>query len=330
MTTISREVHLIARPDGMPTEANFEVVEAPVPDLDADQILVRNQYMSVDPAMRPPLTNGGTPLNQVMGGGAIGEVVASRHADFAPGDVVQHRFGFREFAVARAKDLTKLNPDPELPLTVYMHALGGTGLTAYAGLLEVGELKDGENVFVSAAAGAVGSVVVQIAKIKQCHVIASAGSDEKCTWLTDELGADVAINYRSGPIRKALKAAATKGIDVYFENVGGDHLDAALPRMNVGGRIPVCGMISAYNNFGAVSDGVTTLSNLIYGRITMKGFVVSDFPHLRAQFEQDMGGWLKSGAMKYEETVMAGIEQAPQALIGLFTGANTGKMLVKL
>jgi NADPH-dependent curcumin reductase CurA len=217
-----------------------------------------------------------------------------------------------------------------LPLTAYMSVLGLTGFTAWGGLLVTAQLKEGENVFVSAAAGAVGSVAAQIAKIKGCYVIGSAGSDDKCHWLKDELGLDAVINYKREQLRNALKHAAPKGIDVYFENVGGEHLNAALPRMNPLGRIAVCGMISAYNNFGAISEPVTTLSNMIYNRITMKGFVVYEFEPLRAQFLADMKQWLREGRMKYRVTVLEGIEQAPEALIGLFTGLNTGKMLVKL
>jgi NADPH-dependent curcumin reductase CurA len=217
-----------------------------------------------------------------------------------------------------------------MPLVAYMSVLGLTGLTAYGGLLVIGALKDGENVFVSAAAGAVGSVAAQIAKIKGCYVIGSAGSDEKCRWLKEDLGLDVAINYKKGELRTSLKAAATKGIDVYFENVGGEHLNAALPRMNALGRIAVCGMISAYNNFGAVSEPVTTLSNMIYNRITMRGFVFYEFESKRAQFLSDMKGWIKDGRIKYRTTIQEGIDAAPTALIGLFTGANTGKMVVQL
>ena len=329
MTTQSREIHLVDRPDGMPTEAHFSLVESTIADPADGEILIQNQYMSVDPAMRPRLSNGQQPLNEVMSGGAIGVVAASQNSAFKEGDIVQHGLGFREYALSDGRGVRTLDPG-ELPVTVYMHALGGTGFTAWGGMLITGELKDGENVFVSAAAGAVGSVAAQIARIKGCYVIGSAGSAEKCAWLTDELGLDVAINYKDGPIRKSLKAAATNGLDVYFENVGGDHLEAALPRMNVGGRIPVCGMISAYNNAGARSDGITTLSNMIYQRVTMKGFVVVDFEDRRAEFEDDMRGWIKSGHMKYRETIFDGIDQAPTALIGLMTGENIGKALVRL
>lgn len=329
MTISQREVHLINHPDGMPQPSDFAVVETSIDDPGEGQLLVRNDYMSVDPAMRPRLSNGQQALNTPMMGGAIGTVVASRHADFAEGDCVQSQQGFCEYFLSDGKGLAKLDPG-ELPVTLFMHVLGGTGLTAYGGLLVTGELQDGENVFVSAAAGAVGSVAAQIAKIKNCYTIGSAGSAEKCDWLKNDLGLDAVINYKDGNLRQDLKAAAPKGIDVYFENVGGDHLEAALPRMNPLGRIPVCGMISAYNTPGARSTGITTLSNMIYNRITMKGFVVYEFNDMREQFLSDMIGWIKDGRMKYSETIHNGISEAPEALIGLFTGENIGKMLVKL
>ena len=293
------------------------------------EVLVQNRWMSVDPAMRPRLSNGQQPVNQVITGGALGSVVASRNSSFKEGDTVQHGSGWREYHLSDGSDLEPLDAGG-FPETLYMHVLGTTGFTAWGGILITGQLKDGENVFVSAAAGAVGSVAAQIAKLKGCYVIGSTGSDEKCDWLRDKLGLDVAINYREGVLRKSLKAAAPNGLDVYFDNVGGDHLDAALPRMNVFGRIPICGMISAYNNFGAISTGVTTLSNMVYQRITMQGFVVWDFNDRKDEFLDDMRGWVKAGNMHYEETVFDGIEKAPEALIGLFTGQNTGKMLVKL
>jgi NADPH-dependent curcumin reductase CurA len=208
-----------------------------------------------------------------------------------------------------------------------MHALGGTGITAYGGLLETGRLKDGEQVFVSTAGGAVGSVAAQIAKIKGCYVVGSTGSDDKAAWLKDVVGLDAVINYKKEPIRRALEAATPKGIDVYFENVGGDHLDAALLRMNVHGRIPVCGMISTYNGGG---EPVRGLSNIIYRRVTLQGFVASDFGHLQAQFVADMTRWLKEGRLKFQETILDGFERAPEGLIGLFEGRNAGKMLIRV
>jgi hypothetical protein len=319
---------LIERPQGLPTPAQFRIVETSTPDPAEGEVLVENIYMSVDPAMRPRLA-AQTALNEPMMGGAIGRVIKSRHASFKEGDHVESLNGFREYFASDGKGLTKLDADG-MPLVAYMSVLGLTGLTAYGGLLIIGALKDGENVFVSAAAGAVGSVAAQIAKIKGCYVIGSAGSDEKCRWLREDLGLDAAINYKNGELRHTLKSAAPKGIDVYFENVGGEHLNAALPRMNALGRIAVCGMISAYNNFGAVSEPVTTLSNMIYNRVTMRGFVVYEFESQRSQFLKDMKGWIKDGRIKYRTTIQHGIESAPSALIGLFTGANTGKMVVQL
>ena len=324
----NKEIHLISRPDGMPTPDNFALVESSL-QVGADDVLVKNLYMSVDPAMRPPMTNGQTKLNEAMGGGAIGKVVESGNADFPVGSYVSHRYGFREYAAPKPEEMTIVKTDGE-SLTTHLHVLGMTGLTAYGGLLVTGELKDGENVFVSAAAGAVGSIVGQIAKIKGCRVVGSCGSDEKVDYLVNELGFDYAFNYKTSSIAKELHIGLPEGIDVYFENVGGAHLDAACGQMRPLGRIPVCGMISAYNTKGARSEGVTTLANMIYNRVTMKGFVVYEFNHLQDQFLKDMRGWIKEGKLKYQETIMQGIENAPNALIGLLNGENTGKMLVQV
>jgi NADPH-dependent curcumin reductase CurA len=328
MTIESREIQLVARPEGMPKPSDFAMTSVAVGDPAEGEVLVRNLYMSVDPAMRPRLSVGQA-LNETMGGGALGRVIKSRNTAFAEGDLVNNRFGFREYFLSDGKGLSKLSPDPSLPLTVYMHALGGTGFTAYGGLLHIGALKDGEQVFVSTAGGAVGSVAAQIAKIKGCYVIGSTGSDEKAAWLKDECGLDAVINYKKEPIGKALRAAAPKGVDVYFENVGGDHLDAALACMNTLGRVAVCGMISGYNSAGTRTE-VRNLSNIIYGRINLRGFVAPDFMHLYDAFRSDMAGWLKDGQVKYQETILDGIANAPTAMIGLMNGLNAGKMLVKL
>ncbi len=322
----SREIHLVSRPKAMPSAENFALVETQVPDAADGQVLVENLYMSVDPAMRPRLT-AGQDLDVAMMGGALGKVVQSKNPDFAVGDLVSNRLGFREYFVSDGKGLTKLNPDPDLPVTAHMHALGMTGFTAYGGLLHIGALKDGEQVFVSTAAGAVGSVAAQIAKIKGCYVVGSTGSADKAAWLKDEVGLDAVINYKEAPIRQALEAATPKGIDVYFDNVGGDHLEAALRRMNTLGRIPVCGFISGYNSG---HSNVSNLSNIIYSRVMLRGFVGTDFMHLYADFQRDMAGWLKDGKVKYQETILDGIANAPAALIGLLEGKNSGKMLVKL
>ena len=322
----SREIHLVARPDGMPTQDQFALVETNVSDAADGEVLVQNLYMSVDPAMRPRLT-AGQDLNVAMMGGALGRVVQSKNPDFAVGDLVSNRLGFREFFTSDGKGLTKLKADPDLSLTTHMHALGMTGFTAYGGLLHIGQLKDGEQVFVSTAAGAVGSIAAQIAKIKGCYVVGSTGSADKAAWLKDEVGLDAVINYKETPIRKALEEATPKGIDVYFDNVGGDHLEAALRRINTLGRIPVCGFISGYNSG---HSSVSNLSNIIYSRVMLRGFVGTDFMHLYADFQRDMAGWLKDGKVKYQETILDGIDNAPTALIGLLEGKNSGKMLVKL
>ncbi|WP_332772606.1 NADP-dependent oxidoreductase [Phenylobacterium sp.] len=322
----SREIHLVARPKGLPAQDDFALVDTTVPDAADGQVLVENLYMSVDPAMRPRLT-AGQDLNVAMMGGALGKVVQSKHPDFAVGDLVSNRLGFREFFVSDGKGLTKLAADPDLSLTVHMHALGMTGFTAYGGLLHIGQLKDGEQVFVSTAAGAVGSVAAQIAKIKGCYVVGSTGAADKAAWLKDEVGLDAVINYKETPIRQALEDATPKGIDVYFDNVGGDHLEAALRRMNTLGRVPVCGFISGYNSG---HSNVSNLSNIIYSRVMLRGFVGTDFMHLYGDFQRDMAGWLKDGKVKYQETILDGIADAPSALIGLMEGKNSGKMLVRL
>ena len=328
MPTHSREVHLVRRPEGPPEAEDFALVETEVADPAEGQVRVRNLYMSVDPAMRPRLSVG-QELNEAMAGGALGRIEASRNPAFKEGDLVNNRFGFSEVFLSDGKGLAPLKTEPGLPLTTYMHALGGTGFTAYGGLLHIGQLKDGEQVFVSTAAGAVGSIAAQIAKLKGCYVVGSTGSDAKVRWLLDEAKIDAAINYKAEPIRPALKAVTPKGIDVYFDNVGGEHLDAALAGMNTLGRVAVCGMISGYNEAGARTV-VRNLANIIYGRITLRGFTAADFMHLQDQFRADMAGWLKDGRIKTHETIYNGIEEAPAALVGLMRGANTGKMLVKL
>lgn len=322
----ARQIQLVRRPQGMVRMDDFAVVETAVADAGEGQVQVEAVLMSVDPYMRGRL-NAEQPLNAPMLGGGIGRVVQSRHATLKEGDLVKHFNGMQERFVSDGVGLSVVTPDPDLPLSVYMHALGGTGITAYGGLLEIGALKDGEQVFVSTAAGAVGSVVAQIAKIKGCYVVGSTGSDDKVQWLRDEVGLDAVINYKTQPLAEALAAATPKGIDVYFENVGGSHLDAAMPRMNLRGRIPICGMISTYNGGG---EGVFGLANTIYKRVRLEGFVASDFPHLMDAFTRDMTAWLKAGRIKYQETVLDGFERAPEGLVGLFEGRNTGKMLIRV
>jgi NADPH-dependent curcumin reductase CurA len=324
--TTARQLHLVRRPQGMLTPQDFAIVEAPVADAAEGEVQIASLIMSVDPYMRGRL-DGDQPLNTPMLGNGIGRVVQSRNPKFKDGDLVRHWAGFQERFVSNGQGLSILKGDPALSLTVYMHALGGTGITAYGGLLETGALKDGEQVLISTAAGAVGSVAAQIAKIKGCYVVGTTGSDDKAAWLRDVAGLDAVINYKTLNLAEAVANATPNGIDVYFENVGGAHLDAALPRMNVRGRIPICGMISTYNG---AREGVFNLSSAIYRRLRLEGFVATDFPHLNEQFISDMTGWLKDGRIKYQETILDGFECAAEGLIGLFEGRNAGKMLIRI
>jgi len=321
----SREVHLVRRPDGMPRPSDFEIREIALSDPADGQVLVKNVYLSIDPATRPRLTRG-QDLNAVIGGFALGRVIKSRAPNLKEGDIVRGAFGYREAHVADARHVGKVDADPKLPLAIYMSVMGGAGFVAYGGLIEIGRMKAGEQVFVSTAAGSVGSLAAQIAKLKGCTVIGSTGSDDKVAWLQG-LGLDAVINYKKEPIRDALEKATPRGIDVYFDNVGGDHLEAALRKMNSLGRVAVCGMISTYND---QQIGVRNLSTIIYGRINIRGFVTTDFPHLLPQFNEEMTGWLRDGKIRYQETFFDGIANAPAALIGMLNGANTGKTLVRL
>ena len=330
----SREVQLKSRPDGTPTADNFQVGTVELAAPQAGEVLVQNIYMSVDPYMRgrmrdrrsyvPPFQIG-----EPLTGGCVGKIVESNNADFAVGDYVAGFLGWREKYISNGSDLTKVDPNLA-PLSTYLGVAGMPGQTAYWGLLDIGKPKAGETVFVSAAAGAVGSVVCQIAKLKGCTVIGSAGSDEKVAWLKDEIGVDEAFNYKtSDNLSKTLRSLAPNGVDIYFENVGSEHLEAALANMNNNGRIPVCGMIAQYNATVA-PVAPNNLTNIIGLRLLLKGFIVSDYNAGMAEFYQEMGGWLQSGAIKYHETIHEGIENAPAAFMGLFSGDNMGKMLVKL
>jgi NADPH-dependent curcumin reductase CurA len=331
----NKEIRLKRRPVGMPVPEDFELAETHVPTPGHGQVLVRNIFMSVDPYMRgrmmdrksyvPPFQIGET-----LSGGAVGQVAASNNNDkFKAGDYVSNFSGWREWFVTGGGDLTKIDPGIA-PIQAYLGAFGMPGLTAYAGLLKVGALKDGERVFVSAASGAVGAIVCQIAKNKGCYVAGSAGSDAKCEWLKKEARVDAAINYKTcGDLTKALHAAMPEGIDVYFENVGGAHLNAALATMRMHGRIAVCGMIDQYNATSP-PPGPSNIVNVIPLRLTIKGFIVSDFFTLTPEFIRDMGAWTKEGKMKWRETIYDGIERAPDAFIGLFKGENFGKMLVRV
>ena len=329
----SRAVSLKNRPVGMPTPDDFQVTEVDVADPGDGEVLVENVCMSVDPYMRgrmwdrksyvPPFQIGET-----LTGGSIGRVVKSNDPALPEGEHVESPFGWREAFVAPGGQVRRIG-SLEAPASAYLGVLGMPGMTAYVGLLDVGALQDGETVFVSGAAGAVGSAVGQIARIRGCTVIGSAGGPEKAAHLTEDLGFDHAIDYREGNLLARLREAAPDGIDVYFDNVGGEHLQAAIMCMRPNGRIPLCGAISQYNATSPV-PGPNNLSMAIGLGLTLRGFIVSNFNHLRADFLGDMTAWVKSGELRYRETVFEGIERAPEAFIGLFTGVNTGKMIVNL
>ncbi|MET7809670.1 NADP-dependent oxidoreductase [Streptomyces sp. NPDC005395] len=334
LPAVNREWHLVTRPVGWPKPEDFALVEAEVPTPRDGQVLVRNLYVSVDPYMRGRMSAAKSyaapyELGKVMQGGAVGEVVASNAEEFAVGDHVLHFFGWREYAALDAGNAVKVDPDAA-PLSTYLGVLGMTGLTAYAGLLRTASFKEGDSVFVSGAAGAVGSQVGQIAKLKGAsRVIGSAGSDEKVKLLLDEYGFDAAFNYKNGPVSEQLRAAAPDGVDVYFDNVGGDHLEAAIGSLNLNGRIAICGAISVYNNTEP-APGPKNLARLIQTRGRIEGFLVGDHYDLQPQFVEEVGPWVRSGELKYRETVVEGIENNLEAFLGVLRGDNTGKMIVKL
>ncbi|PZG01386.1 NADP-dependent oxidoreductase [Micromonospora deserti] len=331
--TTNREIHLASRPQGWPAAENFRLVTTEVPTPGPGQIVVRNQYLSVDPYMRGRMNDVKSylppfPLDAPLDGGAVGEVVASEAEGVKPGDTVLHGLGWREYALLDAKAARVVDPTLA-PVTAYLSVLGMTGLTAYAGLLDVAGMKPGERVFVSAAAGSVGSLVGQIARLKgAARVVGSAGSAAKVERLR-ALGFDAAFDYHDGPVRESLRAAAPDGIDVYFDNVGGDHLEAAIAAMRPHGRAAICGMIAQYNDLRPPA-APRNLALVIGKRLTLRGFLVGDHGGLREQFVREMSGWLRDGSVSYDETVVDGIENAPAAFLGLLRGENLGKMLVRV
>jgi NADPH-dependent curcumin reductase CurA len=334
MTTTGREVRLAARPQGEPKPTDFELAEVEVAEPAEGEVLVRNLVMSVDPYMRgrmndvksyvPPFQ-----LGRPLDGGAVGEVVASTVDTHAVGDLVLHGLGWRDYAVGKAKGFRVLERAAGVAPSAYLGVLGMPGLTAYAGLFEVTGFRDGETVFVSAAAGAVGSLVGQLVKLHGGTAIGSAGSADKVAWLTDELGFDAAFNYKDAPVAQSLRAAAPDGIDVYFDNVGGEHLEAAIGSLRQGGRAAICGMISQYNNVEPV-PGPRNLALLVGKRLRLQGFLVSDHNALLPQFQQEVGAAVADGRIRTAETVVDGLEHAADAFIGLLRGENTGKMVVRI
>jgi hypothetical protein len=329
---ISREIHLVSRPKGIPIPSNFTLEQVKLKPLQDQQVLVRNLFMSVDPYMRGRMNEGKSyvapfELGKPLDGGAVGEVSESRVVEFKPGDTVISNFGWREYFISSPKELHLVSGKVQ-PLSVYLGALGMTGMTAWAGLNLV-EVKDGDVIFISGAAGAVGSVAGQLAKLRGCYVIGAAGSEEKVKFLLEECGFDIAFNYKANPIRKQLNKEAPNGIDVYFDNVGGEMLEAALSALRVHGRIIACGGISGYNAVKPQA-GPCNLFNVTTKRLTMKGLIVSDWINRQDDFEKEVGGYFRAGKLKNKETVAEGIENAVGAFLGLFAGQNVGKMVVKL
>ena len=329
----NHEIRLKSRPVGLPTTENFELAETPVPTPAAGQVLVRNSYISVDPYMRGRMVDRKSyvppfQIGETLQGHAVGQVVASNgNSNFKVGDHVQSMNGWREWFVSGGEGLQKVETRPDMQ--VYLGALGVPGLTAYAGMLKIGELKKDDRVFVSAASGAVGAIACQIAKNKGCRVVGSAGSDEKCAFLLERLKIDGAVNYREHDDLAAAFADAMPGITLYFDNVGGSHLEAALENMADFGRIVACGMIEQYNASEA-PPAPGNLFQIVSKRLSMRGFIVIDHFDLMERFQRDMKEWIAEGKMTWRETIVDGIEHAPEAFIGLFKGENFGKMLVKL
>ncbi len=329
----SRQVLLAARPAGAPKPSDFRLVEADVPEPGPGEILVRNIYMSVDPYMRGRMNERQTyaqawQVGQPADGRAVGEVMKSHNPSFPAGALVVSNLGWREHFVSSGEGVLVIDRSLAAP-SAFLGVLGVPGFTGWYGLKEIGKPKAGETLVVSGAAGATGSLVAQIGKIQGLRVVGTAGTDDKCAWLTKDLGADVAINYRKGDIGAALREACPRGVDVYFENVGGAILDAVLGLVNPFARIALCGMISQYN-LEVPAPGPGNIRNMVGNRVLMQGFIISDHMKRYPEFLAEVGGWLKAGRIKYHETVVEGIDRAVTAFLGLFSGDNTGKMVVRL
>jgi NADPH-dependent curcumin reductase len=325
-------VTLANRPAGWVKESDFKIVTADIPKPGLGQVLVRNLWLSLDPYMRGRMNDvqsyaASLKIGDTMVGGTVGEVVESNNPSFRQGDHVRGYYGWQLYGLSDGRELTKVD-GKAAPLSAYLGALGMPGLTAWFGLLEIGAPKPGETVVVSAAAGAVGSVVGQIAKIKGCRVVGIAGGKPKCDHVVKDLGFEVCVDYKAGNLMKDLAAATPKGVDVYFENVGGDVLEAVALRLNPFARIPLCGLISQYNEVRP--RGLNNLVMLLINRVKLQGFIVSDYMDRAEPAVADLTKWVAEGKIKYRETIAEGIENAPGAFIGLLKGANFGKQLVKL
>jgi hypothetical protein len=328
----NKRVLLASRPAGWVSEDNFRIDAVPVPRPREGEVLVKNHWLSLDPYMRGRMNEGKSyaarqEIGEVMIGGTVGEVLESKHPKFAAGDPVLGMLGWQQYGLSDGKGLNKIDAS-RVPMSAYLGVLGMPGVTAWVGLLDICQPKAGETVVVSAASGAVGSVVGQIARIKGCRTVGIAGGRQKCDYVVKELGFDACVDYKAGALNDDLKAALPKGIDCYFENVGGEILDAALRRMNPFSRIAVCGLISQYN--ATEPYGVKNLQSILTNRIKVQGFIVSDRMELWAKALPELIGWVAAGKIKYRETVAHGLENAPKAFIGLLKGENLGKQLVKL
>jgi NADPH-dependent curcumin reductase CurA len=329
----NRQWRLAARPTGLFKESDFKLTEEPVPDPGEDQVLVRNLFLSLDPTNRGWASMDtylpAVAIGEVMRGIGIGVVEKSRHRKFQEGDVVQGMLGWQQYALSDGAGLTVLPKNPNIPLTAYFGLLGHIGLTAYYGLLDVGRPKEGETLVVTAAAGAVGSIAGQIGKIKGCRVVGIAGSDEKCRWITEEVGFDAAVNYKTEPVLESLKKHCPNGIDIDFENVGGKILDTILALINLKARIVLCGLISQYNADQPV-PGPYNFANILVRRARVEGFIVLDYMGRAQAAMMELGKWLMEGKIKYRVEVIEGVEQAPRAVNKLFDGSHQGKLIIRL
>jgi NADPH-dependent curcumin reductase len=332
VTTRNTQIRLKKRPNGMPTIGDFETVEAPRPSVSDGQVLRRTVYLSLDPYMRGRMSDAKSyaapvALGEVMCGHTVSEVVESRHPRFQPGAIVTGYDGWQQYAVSDGSDVRTID-GTAVPIQTAIGVLGMPGLTAYVGLLDIGQPKPGETVVVSAASGAVGSVVGQLAKIKGCRAVGIAGSADKCRYVVDELGFDACINYKTDDLVPALTAACPNGIDIDFENVGGDVLAAVLRVLNRGARIPLCGMISEYN--ATSHPGGPNLRSLLVNRALIRGFIVRDHADRFPAFLKECTPLVAAGRLKHREDIVDGLESAPSALIGLFQGRNFGKLIVQV
>lgn len=334
-SAVSTQIQLVSRPQGWPTHENFRTVTIPLEELKDGQVRVRNEFVSVDPYMRGRMNDTRSyvapyALGETITGGAIGRVIDSKSAELPVGTLVLHQHGWSDVVQDDAKTFNAVPDLPGIPSSLRLHILGMTGLTAYVGLTAIAGLKPGDTVFVSGAAGAVGTAVGQIAKLLGAgRVIGSAGSPEKVALLTEKYGYDAAFNYKDGDVRSQLVAAAPDGIDVYFDNVGGDHLEAALDAFNDGGRAALCGAIAGYNTTDR-TPGPDNMANIITRALTLKGFTLAAYLHLAPEFQEKMTTWFAEGRIVYDETIVDGIENTIDAFLDMMRGANTGKMLVRI